>query len=103
MDAGSEAATLMGELDAALLWSDRLLSLHPDSIPAKDMRIYALLACGRAADALELAESILDTNPLNQHAWAIVATALGAWQLVAWERGFIRSISIHNRLRGRRI
>ena len=65
----------MGELDAALLWSDRLIALRPDSVAARDMRMYALLACGRAAEVMEIAESNLKTDPLNQHSWAMVATA----------------------------
>jgi tetratricopeptide (TPR) repeat protein len=72
---GIDAATLIGESDAALRMSDRLISLQPESVAAKDMRMYALLAAGRADEALPISESLCNSDPDDQHALAMYATA----------------------------
>ena len=72
---GVDSATMLGELEAALEMSDRLITLRPDSVSAKEMRIYALLAAGRPDDALPIAEAISNADPNDQHALALLATA----------------------------
>jgi len=72
---GVDSATLVGELEAALEMSDRLIMLLPDSVAAKDMRVYALLASGRADEALAVARAMSDADPGDQHSLAMCATA----------------------------
>jgi len=72
---GVESATRVGELESALEMSDRLISLRPDSAAAKEMRVYALLASGRADEALVIAEALSGADPGDQHALALLATA----------------------------
>ena len=75
LGAGIDAATLTGELAAALDMSERLISLRPNSVAAKDMRAYALLASGRAEEVVPMAQAICDADPGDQHALAMLATA----------------------------
>lgn len=72
---GVDSATLVGELEAALAMSERLISLRPYSVAAKDMRAYALFASGRAEEVLTMAQAMCDNDPGDQHALAMLATA----------------------------
>lgn len=72
---GIDSAILVGELESALKMSDHLISLGPNPVAAKEMRVYALLASGRADEALVLAQAISDADPGDQHALAMLATA----------------------------
>jgi uncharacterized protein (TIGR02466 family) len=72
---GIDSALKVGELESALEMSDRLISLQPDSVSAKAMRVYALLASGRADEALVIAQAMSDADPGDQHALAMLATA----------------------------
>ncbi len=70
-----DSAILVGELESALEMSDRLITLRPASFAAKEMRAYALLASGRADEALVLAQAMSDADPGDQYALAMLATA----------------------------
>ena len=71
---GIDAAAKIGEKDVALSLSERLLSLRRDSTTAKDLRISALLAAGRADEVFPIVQSILDANPQDQYGIAMLAT-----------------------------
>jgi len=72
---GIDSATLVGEQDAALLMSDRLMTLRPNSRSAEVMRIHALLAAGRADEVLPVAEAMSKADPNDQLALGLLATA----------------------------
>ncbi len=72
---GIDAATLAGEPDTAMLMSDRLISQLPNSTSAQVMRAYALLAAGRAEEALPIAEAMCAADPNDQHALGLLAIA----------------------------
>jgi len=72
---GIDSATYAGEPDAALLMSDRLMTLQPDSRSVQVMRAHALLAAGRVDEALPLAEAMSNADPNDQLALGLLATA----------------------------
>jgi uncharacterized protein (TIGR02466 family) len=72
---GIDAAALAGESEAALAMSERLVSLYPDVRGAQEMRVLALLAAGKADEALPIAESMCKTDLGDQHALALFAIA----------------------------
>lgn len=72
---GIDSAVQVGELEAALEMSDRLITLRPASVAAKEMRACALLASGRAGEVLPIAQAMSDADPSDQHALAMLATA----------------------------
>lgn len=72
---GIDSAARIGEKDVALGLSERLLALRPDSIAARDLRMSALFAAGRADEVFPIARSILADNPNDQYGIAMFATA----------------------------
>lgn len=72
---GIDSAVRVGEQDVALSLSDRLLTLRPESVAAKDLRMSALFAAGRAGEVFPIARSILADNPHDQYGIAMFATA----------------------------
>ena len=72
---GIDAATLAEDPETAMLMGDRLISLRPQSKSAQVMRAYALLAAGRAEEALPVAEAMCAEDPNDQHALGLLAIA----------------------------
>jgi tetratricopeptide (TPR) repeat protein len=70
-----DAGVHCGEFDAALEYSERLAEVQPDTSQAFETRALALLAAGRAAEALEVAERLVSMFPHDQHAIALLATS----------------------------
>ncbi|MDH3612462.1 MAG: putative 2OG-Fe(II) oxygenase [Gammaproteobacteria bacterium] len=68
-------ATHAGEPEAALAMSERLVALQPDTQSARGLHAIALLASGRADEALPIVEAIVMENPEDQHSLALLATA----------------------------
>jgi hypothetical protein len=64
-----------GEIEAALTYSQRIGELNPGSQAALEKRVLALLAAGRAAEALELSDQLVAAYPDDQYAIALLATS----------------------------
>ena len=73
LKSGIDAATMSGEPQAAMEMSERLLALQPGRQSAKVFRAYALLAAGRAEEALPIAEAMCAARPTDQHALGLLA------------------------------
>ncbi|MDH3373761.1 MAG: putative 2OG-Fe(II) oxygenase [Gammaproteobacteria bacterium] len=71
---GIDSGTLVGEAATALEMSDRLVTLQPASRAVQEMRAQALLASGRAEEAVPIAEKLTEADPNDQHALALLAT-----------------------------
>ena len=63
-----------GETTAALEFSKHLNKLQPDTMSSLECRVTALLAAGRADEALPLAEQLVAKFPIDQYAIALLAT-----------------------------
>ena len=74
LDLAVDAATRAGEPGEGLELSERLLRLQPQSMQATGVRICALLAGGRATEALPLAETLVAASGNDQYAYALLAT-----------------------------
>jgi tetratricopeptide (TPR) repeat protein len=70
-----EAGIQCGETDAALAHSERIAELEPGTRMAQETRARALLANGRAVEALEIAEQLTAAFPDDQFALALLATS----------------------------
>ncbi len=75
----ADAATMAGEIAAALDFSARLMILRPADIAAAELRIHALLAAGQANAALPLVQVMRDADPDDQHALCLQITC---WRLL---------------------
>ena len=64
-----------GEIEAALAYSQRIGELDAGSRQALEKRVLALLAAGRAAEALELSDQLVAAFPNDQYAIALLATS----------------------------
>ena len=70
-----ESGIRCGEIEAALSHSQHISELQPGSRSALENRVRALLASGRADEALETSEQLLAADPEDQHAIALLATS----------------------------
>lgn len=75
---GVQAAVQSGAIDDALIFAGRGLSLSPRGLQSNIHQTIALLAAGRASEAVEAADLATRTAPNAQDAWGWLATAARA-------------------------